>query len=67
MCGRFTLKTSPKILVVKFDVPEAPPLPERYNIAPTQLSPMVVTAEKLKSVRMGRWFRRSGTQSHHSR
>jgi putative SOS response-associated peptidase YedK len=36
MCGRFTLTVSARVLAELFDVPEAPDLGPRYNIAPTQ-------------------------------
>ena len=36
MCGRFTLRTPPQALASLFDLPEAPPLEPRYNIAPSQ-------------------------------
>jgi len=36
MCGRFTLHTSANVLAQLFDLPEAPALVPRYNIAPTQ-------------------------------
>ncbi|MCB9136848.1 MAG: SOS response-associated peptidase [Caldilineaceae bacterium] len=36
MCGRFTLHTPADALATLFDLPEAPALAPRYNIAPTQ-------------------------------
>ncbi len=36
MCGRFTLHAPAEALATLFDLPEAPPLAPRYNIAPTQ-------------------------------
>lgn len=36
MCGRFTLFSSPEQLAETFDLPEAPILAPRFNIAPTQ-------------------------------
>ncbi|MBX3001095.1 MAG: SOS response-associated peptidase [Caldilineaceae bacterium] len=36
MCGRFTLRATPQAVADLFDLPEAPPLEPRYNIAPTQ-------------------------------
>ncbi len=41
MCGRYTLKTPAADLAELFAVPEAPTLPFRYNIAPTQSVPVV--------------------------
>jgi putative SOS response-associated peptidase YedK len=36
MCGRFSLNASPEQLAERFDLPEAPTVAPRYNIAPTQ-------------------------------
>jgi len=36
MCGRFTLTASPTEIATLFDLPEAPMLAPRYNVAPTQ-------------------------------
>ncbi len=36
MCGRFALHRSPEQLAAHFGLDEAPPLADRYNIAPTQ-------------------------------
>lgn len=36
MCGRFTLVTPGESLAVQFDLPAAPQMAPRYNIAPTQ-------------------------------
>ena len=36
MCGRFTLTATPEQLADLFDLPEAPVVVPRYNIAPTQ-------------------------------
>jgi putative SOS response-associated peptidase YedK len=36
MCGRFTLRTPPAVLVEHFRLNSIPPLGPRYNIAPTQ-------------------------------
>lgn len=36
MCGRFTLTASPEAVQAHFQLPDAPQLAPRYNIAPTQ-------------------------------
>lgn len=36
MCGRYTLTASGEALAKAFDLPSAPDLPPRFNIAPTQ-------------------------------
>ena len=41
MCGRFVSLLSPELLQVIFDVSPAPPMAPRYNIAPTQMVPVV--------------------------
>lgn len=37
MCGRFTMRSSKKMITETFRVPEVPELPLRYNVAPTQM------------------------------
>ena len=44
MCGRFTLRTSPREVAELFDVAELPLFEPRYNIAPTQ--PVLVARER---------------------
>jgi putative SOS response-associated peptidase YedK len=41
MCGRYTLRTSDKVLADLFGLPEQPSLQPRYNIAPTQPVPII--------------------------
>jgi putative SOS response-associated peptidase YedK len=41
MCGRFTLKTSGKVMAQAFGLAEEPTLQPRYNIAPTQPVPII--------------------------
>lgn len=36
MCGRFTMRSSPKMITETFRVSEVPELPLRFNVAPTQ-------------------------------
>ena len=36
MCGRFTLRSSPKIIAAEFGLFDVPDVPPRYNIAPGQ-------------------------------
>ena len=55
MCGRFYLTASAAEIKKKFLVDHVPDLVPRYNIAPTQVSPMVVAVEKLRAVRLARW------------
>lgn len=37
MCGRFTLRSAPKLVAELFELPELPLFEARYNIAPTQM------------------------------
>src|SRR5690348_1341299 len=55
MCGRFYLTASAAEIKRRFVVDQVPDLAPRYNIAPTQVSAMVDAAEKLRTVRPGRW------------
>lgn len=41
MCGRFTLRTPLNLLMEQFQLASVPPLPARFNIAPTQQVPVV--------------------------
>lgn len=36
MCGRFTLRSSPKAIAEVFRLAELPPLSPHFNIAPSQ-------------------------------
>ncbi len=41
MCGRYTIKAPVAQLATLFDVLDPPPVPPRYNVAPTQSVPVV--------------------------
>jgi putative SOS response-associated peptidase YedK len=55
MCGRFYLTASPAEMKKMFKVDHRPELMPRYNIAPTQLSSIVIAVEKGRSIHMARW------------
>jgi len=55
MCGRFYLTATPAELKKMFKVDYLPELVPRYNIAPAQLSPIVIPVEKGRSIHMARW------------
>jgi putative SOS response-associated peptidase YedK len=55
MCGRFYLAATPAEMKKMFKVDHVPDLVPRYNIAPAQLSPIVINVEKRRSLRMARW------------
>jgi putative SOS response-associated peptidase YedK len=41
MCGRYVVKTRVSELATMFDLMDVPPLTPRYNVAPTQMVPVV--------------------------
>src|SRR5712675_2258901 len=55
MCGRFFLTATPAEMKKRFNVDHVPELVPRYNIAPAQLSPIVIAVEKSKTIHMARW------------
>jgi putative SOS response-associated peptidase YedK len=55
MCGRFALTTPAAILAETFHLPDAPDLPPRYNVAPTQLVAVVREVESRRELRIMRW------------
>lgn len=55
MCGRYTLKSSAHAVATLCNVPDASPLKPRFNIAPTQLVPVVRTARGGRELVMLRW------------
>lgn len=58
MCGRFTLRVSPKVIAEQFAVFEVPPFTARFNIAPTQAVPVIRLApEQAEPRRELAWLR----------
>ena len=57
MCGRFTLSQPPDAIASVFDLAQIPPLEPRYNIAPTQLIPVVLypSLQSEKQLQMFHW------------
>ena len=55
MCERFYLTATPTEMKKLFRVDLVPELAPRYNIAPAQRSPIVIAADKARSVHMARW------------
>jgi putative SOS response-associated peptidase YedK len=55
MCGRFTLRTSPRDLVEIFQLLREPEIAPRYNIAPTQLVLAVRQVNKFREASEMRW------------
>ena len=55
MCGRFYLTASSAEIRKLFKLEKMPELVPRYNIAPTQPSPIVVAKEKSRELLSARW------------
>lgn len=56
MCGRYTLSTPADLVAEIFDLDESLELEPRYNIAPTQLAPIVRLGEDgARALRMAQW------------
>jgi putative SOS response-associated peptidase YedK len=55
MSGRFYLTATSAEMKKMFRVDTMPELVPRYNIAPTQLSPIVIATEEGRSIHMARW------------
>jgi putative SOS response-associated peptidase YedK len=56
MCGRFVIELSPNLVQKVFGLAEIPDLPPRYNVAPTQLVPVVREgADGSRRLSMMRW------------
>jgi len=55
MCGRFTLTLSLERLRAFFKVPRVPRVVPRFNIAPTQLTPVVRLARREREMPLLRW------------
>lgn len=54
MCGRYTLTASPQAVQDAFSLAEAPDLSPRFNIAPTQLVP-IITGEARDTLTWVKW------------
>jgi putative SOS response-associated peptidase YedK len=55
MCERFYLTASPAEIKRQFKLDKVPELVPRYNIAPTQPSPIVIAKGKDRELHMARW------------
>jgi putative SOS response-associated peptidase YedK len=55
MCGRFYLTATAAQIKKTFRVDGVPELAPRYNIAPAQLSPIVIAVDKGRSIHLARW------------
>jgi putative SOS response-associated peptidase YedK len=55
MCGRFVITSPPQALRQIFGYAEQPNFPPRYNIAPTQPIPVVITENGVRHFRLMHW------------
>ena len=55
MCGRFVITSSPEALRRLFGYADQPNLPPRYNVAPTQPIPVVLTERGARRFMLMRW------------
>jgi putative SOS response-associated peptidase YedK len=55
MCGRYSLTTAPEAMRTLFAFENLPNLAPRYNIAPTQLAPVVRTRNGARELILMRW------------
>ena len=55
MCGRFVITSPPQALRQIFGYAEQPNFPPRYNIAPTQPIPVVITENGVRHFRLMQW------------
>ncbi len=55
MCGRYYLDTLPETLMEAFSISETPALTASYNIAPTDLCPIVVAGRSGRRLGHARW------------
>ncbi len=55
MCGRFTLRANLNLILQQFALTEVPDLTPRYNIAPTQMVPVIRAGASGRELVMLRW------------
>ncbi|MGO1544712.1 MAG: SOS response-associated peptidase [Gulosibacter sp.] len=57
MCGRFVVARASAELAVELDIEQVPadPIPESYNVAPTNRIPLVVDAKGSRRLELARW------------
>ena len=56
MCGRYALHSTPEVIALQFGLHSTPSWPPRYNIAPTQLAPIVrIAAGGGREMAIARW------------
>ena len=55
MCGRYTLSETPEVLKLQFQFDTSLNIEPRYNIAPSQLAPVVINSQSGREVSMFQW------------
>jgi putative SOS response-associated peptidase YedK len=55
MCGRYALTSPPDVIAERFGLAWAPDIPPHYNIAPSQMIPVVRNAEEGRELAMLKW------------
>ncbi|MBW4436216.1 MAG: SOS response-associated peptidase [Pleurocapsa minor GSE-CHR-MK-17-07R] len=55
MCGRFVIAADSTALQQAFDLASVPELTPRYNVAPTQLAPVIINEDGGRELVMYRW------------
>jgi len=55
MCGRYVITSTPEAIRALFGYSERPNFPPRYNVAPTQPIPVVLTKDGKRSFALMRW------------
>ena len=55
MCGRYTLSEAPEILKLQFQFDTSLNIEPRYNIAPSQLAPVVIKDQSGRKIFMFQW------------
>lgn len=55
MCGRFVIAADSTALQQAFDLTSVPELTPRYNVAPTQLAPVIINEDGGRELVMYRW------------
>ena len=55
MCGRYTLSEAPEVLKLQFQFDTSLNIEPRYNIAPSQLAPVVIKNQSERKIFMFQW------------
>ena len=55
MCGRYFLDTLPEEMLDHFSVTQVPPFDPSYNVAPTDVMPIVVEKDGIRRIGPARW------------